>query len=66
MREIFKFQDALPCQLTKHTDFQIPFVHSVFSSIESIKFLAPITWEILPREINHLEILNEFKKAIKQ
>ena len=39
MKEIFQFRDAMLYELRKQTDFQIPFVQSVFSSTESIKFL---------------------------
>ena len=54
----------MPYQLRKKTDFQIPLVHSVFSGIESIKFLGPKIWEILPQEMKQLDSLKEFEKAI--
>ena len=66
VKGVFQFRDALPHQLRKQTDFQIPFVHGVFSGTKSIKFLVPKIWEILPHEIKQLESLKEFKKAIKQ
>ena len=66
MKEIFQFREAVPYQLRAQTGFQIQSIRSVFSGIESIKFLGPKTWEILPHEIKQLESLREFKKAIKQ
>ena len=53
-------------QLRKQIDFQITSVHSVFDGTESIKFLGPKIWEILPYEIKELECSKAFKKAIKQ
>ena len=54
VKEIFQFRDtAVSYQLRAQTDFQIPSVHSVFTCIESIKFLGPKHWETLPHEIKH-------------
>ena len=41
VKEIFQFRDAMPYQLTKQTDFQIPPVLSVVNGTESLKFLEP-------------------------
>ena len=43
-------------------NFHIP---PVFSSIESIKFLGPKIWELIPNEMKELESLWKFKRAIK-
>ena len=66
VKAIFQFRDAVPYQLRKLRDFQIPSVDSVFSGTGNIKFLGPKIWEILPHEIKQLENLKEFKKAIRQ
>ena len=55
VKEIFQFRDAVPYQFRTQTDFQIPSVHSAFSGTESINFLGPKIWEILPHEIKQLE-----------
>ena len=56
----------MPHQFRKETDFQIEFLQSVFSRTESIKFLRPKIWEILPQEIKHIGSFKEFEKATKQ
>ena len=57
VKEIFQFRDraTVPYQLRKQEGCQIPSVVSVFSGIESMKFLRPRIWEILPLEILPLE-----------
>ena len=66
VKEIFRFRDAVPCQLRKQTDFLITSVHSVSGGTESIKLLGPKIWGFLPHQIKQLDSLKEFKKAIKQ
>ena len=66
LQEIFQFRDAMPYQLRKQTDFPIPSLHSVVNGTESIKFLGPKIWKILPKDIKQLQNLKEFKKAITQ
>ena len=51
VKKILQFRGNMAYQLRKPTDFQIQFVHSLFSGTESIKFLGPKIWESLPREI---------------
>ena len=41
VKEGFQFRGAEPYQSVKQIDFQIPFVYSIFSGTESIKFLGP-------------------------
>ena len=55
VKKIFQFRGNVAYQLRKPTGFQIQFVHSLFSGIESIKFLGPKIWESLPREIKTIE-----------
>lgn len=66
MKAIFQFRDTVLYQSKKQIDFQILPVLSVFSGTERIKVIGPKTWEILSHEINYLENLKKFKKAIKQ
>ena len=40
LKEIFQFRDAMPYQLRKQTNFQIPSAHSAVNGTESIKFLG--------------------------
>ena len=61
VKEVFQFSDTVPYQIRTQTHFQTPYVHSVFSGTESIKFLVRKTWETMPHEIKQLESLKKFK-----
>ena len=41
----------MPHELMQRSQFQIPFVHSVFSGTESLKFLEPKIWAPVPNEM---------------
>ena len=41
-------------------------VDSVYNGTETISFLGPEIWELIPTEIKKLFSLNGFKKAIKK
>ena len=53
-------------------DFQNPSefarlnVRSAFNGTESASFLGPKIWDIVPRELKQLEIVNVFKREIKK
>ena len=64
VKEIFEFRDAMPCQLRKQKDFEIPSVHSVFNGTKSMKILGPKIWKMLPHELQQPEHLKELRKAI--
>ena len=56
----------MPYELRHRPQFQIPWVHSVFSGTECLKFLGPKIWALVPNEMKQLESLGKFKNAIKQ
>ena len=66
VNELFQFREQLPYELRQTSQFQIPWVHSVFSGTESLKFLWPKVWALVPDEMKQLESLGEFRNAIKQ
>ena len=39
--KLFQFRETIPYELKRRSQFQIPFVHLVFSGTESLKFLGP-------------------------
>ena len=47
-------------------DFRIPSIHTVYHGSESISFLGPKIWNILPDEIKQQTSLNSFKKSVKK
>ena len=48
VNELFQFREQVPYELRRRSQFQIPWVHSVFSGIESLKFLGPKVWVLVP------------------
>ena len=49
-----------------NSDFAIPNVRSVFHRCESISYLRPKIWDIVPLELNELISVAAFKKGIKE
>ena len=52
--------------LRNYNDFKIPFARAVYHGTESISYLEPKIWDIVPLELKHLESLNSFKKSIRK
>ena len=59
-------QRAISYELRQGSQFQIPWVHSVFSGTENVKFLRPKIWALVPNKMKQLESLGKFRNAIKQ
>ena len=51
VNELFQFKEQIPYALRQRPQFQIPWVHSVFSGTESLKFLEPKIWAPVPNEM---------------
>ena len=64
--ELFQFREQISYELRQRPQFQIPWVHSVFSGTKNLKFLGPKIWALVPHEIRQLDILGKFRNAIKQ
>ena len=47
------------------SDFITPQLQSVFHGTESITYLGPKIWDIVPEEFKHTNLLNSFKASIK-
>ena len=45
--------------------FETPFVRTVYNGTESVSYLGPKIWEIVPEEYKALNSLNSFKESIK-
>ena len=63
VKGLFQFRNNIPLNL--RFQFHIPPVRTVFSGTESIKYLGPKIWELIPDEMKELESLWEFQRAIK-
>ena len=59
VNELSQFKEEIP-------QFKMPLVHAVFSGTESLKFLGPKIWALVPYEVKQFESLGKFRNAIKQ
>ena len=50
VNELFKFREQISYELIQRPQFQIPWVPSLFSGIESLKFLGPKIWALVSNE----------------
>ena len=52
--------------LRNASDFQIPFVRTVYHGTESISYIGPKIWDIVSAEMKNAISLNSFKAQIKK
>ena len=52
--------------LRNHRDFRVPFARTVYHGTESISFLGPKIWDIVPAQLKQNQSLNSFKKSIRK
>ena len=64
--DIFKERTNNQYNLRNCNDFVIPRVHTVYHGTESITYLGPKIWDIVPEEIKQKKSLNSFKESIKK
>ena len=66
MNDNFKLRGEQTCNLRKLSQFYRPKVNSVYNGTESVSFLGPIIWDLVPNELKDIGNLAAFKKAIKK
>ena len=52
--------------LRHHNDFRVPLARTVYNDTESISYLGPKIWELLPAELKEDRSLSSFKKSIRK
>ena len=52
--------------LRNHSDFRVPFARTVYHGTESISYLGPKIWDIVPAELKQNQSLISFKKSIRK
>ena len=65
MNNTFKLREENPYNLRNVSEFSRPMINSVYHGTESISFLGPKIWDILPEKLKNIETLEVFKKEIK-
>ena len=78
--EMFKVKNEMSSEITCDTftprinnhynlrhinHFETPFVRTVYNGTESVSYLGPKIWDIVPEEHKTWNRLNSFKKSIK-
>ena len=53
-------------ELRNNPDFAAPIVNSVHKGLESLSYLGPKIWELLPLEIKETETFSQFKSKTKK
>ena len=65
MDNVFKLKTENPYNLRQISEFSRLIVKTVYHGTESISYLGPKIWDILPDELRNMDNLESFKKNIK-
>ena len=65
MNEIFQLREKSHYNLRYTSEFIIPPIYSVYLGSESVSYLGPKIWELIPTAIRQMDTFSGFKKAIK-
>ena len=65
MNEIFQIREESRYNLRYTSLFTIPPIHSVYNGRESVSYMGPKIWELIPHAFKQINSLSGFKKAIK-
>ena len=66
MNEVFPRNYGLNYDLRRHPEFASRAINSVHYGSESLSFLGPKIWEMLPPDIKNSRSLDAFKSGIKE
>ena len=66
MNDIFKLRGEKTYNLRKLSQFYRPKINSVYNGTESVSFLGPKIWHLVPNELKDIGYLAAFKEAIKK
>ena len=64
-KELFH-KRTLNYELRHLSQFTIPRIESVYNGSESIAYLGPKIWNMVPSELKAMSLISSFKKAIKE
>ena len=66
VNEIFQLREKSHYNLRYTSEFTISPIHSVYSGSESVSYLGPKIWELIPTVIRQIDTFSGFTKAIKK
>ena len=64
-KELFH-KRTLNYELRHPSQFTIPRIESVYNGSESVAYLGPKIWNMVPSELKEMSSISSFKKAIKE
>ena len=64
--DLFYQTEMNPYNLRIQHNFEVPYVRTVYHGSESISYLGPKIWDVLPVSIKEANTFNSFKKLIKK
>ena len=59
--DLFNQREISPNNLRRHPEFRVPLTRTVYHGSESISYLSPNIWDILPASFKEEVSLNSFK-----
>ena len=62
--ELFRWRD-ISYNLRSNSNFLVPNVKFLFHGSDSISYIGPKIWDIVPLELKELTCLSAFKKVLK-
>ena len=62
INEIFQIREEPRCNFRYTSQFTIPSIHSVYNSRESVSFMNPKIWNLIPPAFKQVKSLSGFKK----
>ena len=65
MDNVFKLRTEKSYSLRQVSEFSRPIVNTVYHGTESLSYLGPKIWDILPGKLRNMDNLESFKKEIK-
>ena len=65
-KELILLNRQRRCELRNNPDFAVPIVKSVHKGLESLSYLGPKIWELLPLEIKETDSFSQSKARIKK
>ena len=65
MDNVLKLRTENPYSLRQGSEFSRPIVKTAYHGTESLSYLGPKVWDILPEKLRNMDNLESFKKEIK-
>ena len=66
LADIVKFNENSHITLRKKSDFEIPRIKTEWYGKNSLRYLGPLVWNIIPTEITSIKKLSMFKETIRK